>query len=270
MIETRFALPVRSPTPFIVPWTCARAGVDGGERVRHAALGVVVAVEADPDAGRRPRRTTARGRLRHLVRAATSRSCRTGTTVLGAAARGRLEALERVGAVVAEAVEEVLGVVDDALAGARRGTRPTPRSSRGSRRGRRGRPSRGAAPRSCRRSCTPGRSRSPGPAGRRPPRRVTPRRRVMPNAAICAWSNVSRRQELEELELLGVRGREPGLDQVHAELVQAMGDAHLLVRGQRHALALHPVAQGRVVELDGGHATCGAGDGTGTGSSHSR
>ena len=31
-----------------------------------------------------------------------------------------------------------------------------------------------------------------------------------------------------------------------------------------------PVAQGRVVELDGGHATCGAADGTGTASSHSR
>src|SRR3954467_6602233 len=48
---------------------------------------------------------------------------------------------------------------------------PTRRSSRGSRPGRRARPSRGAAPTSCRRSCTPARSSRRAPAAPRPRRR---------------------------------------------------------------------------------------------------
>ena len=59
-------------------------------------------------------------------------------------------------------------------------------------------------------------------------------------------------QQLEQLELLGVGAREPGFDQVDPELVQAVRDAQLLLGGQRHALALHPVAKGRVVKLDCG------------------
>ena len=59
MIETRFALPVRSPMPFIVPWTCVGAGLDGGQRVGHAALGVVVAVDPDPRGPRASASTTA-------------------------------------------------------------------------------------------------------------------------------------------------------------------------------------------------------------------
>jgi hypothetical protein len=60
-------------------------------------------------------------------------------------------------------------------------------------------------------------------------------------------------QELEELELLGVRRREAGLDEVDAELVELARDAHLLGGGQRQAGALHAVAQCGVVELDVGH-----------------
>jgi hypothetical protein len=186
-----------------------------------------------------------------------------------AAAHGRLEAGERVGAVVAEAVEEVLGVVDHALA--RRGEerdrfldhrqvlaavdahdllqvqRPRLADDRADR----------------------------GEAAGEDPQAV-----VLVGAHAAAAGHAERRdlrvvevlarEQLEELELLRVGRGEARLDQVHAELVEAMGDPRLLVRGQRHPLALHPVAQGRVVELDGGHATCGAGDCTGTGSSHSR
>ena len=92
----------------------------------------------------------------------------------------------------------------------------------------------------------------------------------MPNAAICAWSNVSPARSSKSSSSFGFEDGKPASMRCDAELVEAVGDAHLLVRGQRHPLALHAVAQGRVVELDGGHATCGAGDGTGTGSSHSR
>ena len=103
-------------------------------------------------------------------------------------------------------------------------------------------------------------------------------------------------QQLEELELLGVRRREAGLDEVDAELVELARDAHLLGRRQRQAGALHAVAQRGVVELDVGHGGSlsvagGRGSGarvaraplpnspsasvsdlleTGTGSSHSR
>src|SRR5437660_1292325 len=57
-------------------------------------------------------------------------------------------------------------------------------------------------------------------------------------------------QEREELELLGVGGREAGLDDVDAELVEPMDDTQLLPGRQRHALALHAVAERGVVELD--------------------
>ena len=76
---------------------------------------------------------------------------------------------------------------------------------------------------------------------------ATPRRRVMPKAAIWACAKRSRGEQLEELALLRVRRREAGLDQLDAELVEAVGDAQLLLGGERHALALHAVAQGGVI-----------------------
>ena len=54
-------------------------------------------------------------------------------------------------------------------------------------------------------------------------------------------------EQLEELRLLGVGAREAGLDEVDAEVVERMRDAQLLGRGQGHALALHAVAESRVV-----------------------
>ena len=60
-------------------------------------------------------------------------------------------------------------------------------------------------------------------------------------------------------------------DLLAGRTVEVVGDADLLLRGERHALPLHPVAQGGVVQLDrgGGHATRCALK-AGTGSSHSR
>ena len=54
----------------------------------------------------------------------------------------------------------------------------------------------------------------------------------------------------EEPEVLGVRSRPAALDVVDAERVQARGDADLVLHGERHALPLSPVTQGRVVDLD--------------------
>jgi hypothetical protein len=55
------------------------------------------------------------------------------------------------------------------------------------------------------------------------------------------------REHLEELALLGVRLREAGFDQLDSQLVQAVGDAQLLLGREGHALALHPVSQGCVI-----------------------
>ena len=59
-------------------------------------------------------------------------------------------------------------------------------------------------------------------------------------------------EQLEQLLLLRVRRREAGLDHVHAERVERVHDAQLLIGGQAHAAAAHAVAQGGVVELDVG------------------
>src|SRR5690242_16799865 len=63
------------------------------------------------------------------------------------------------------------------------------------------------------------------------------------------------REQVEELDLLGVRAGEAGLDQVDAELVEAMCDAQLLLGGEGHPLPLHPVSKGGVVKLDSGHVS---------------
>ena len=73
-------------------------------------------------------------------------------------------------------------------------------------------------------------------------------------------------EQLEELQLLRIGAREARLDQVDPELVQPVRHPHLLLRGQRHALPLHTIAEGRVVELDASHAAL---VGTATMSSHS-
>src|SRR3954468_20920541 len=52
----------------------------------------------------------------------------------------------------------------------------------------------------------------------------------------------------EELVVLGVGARPPALDPVHAEPVELLGDAELVVDGEGDALELTPVAQRRVVD----------------------
>ena len=86
-----------------------------------------------------------------------------------------------------------------------------------------------------------------GEHGQRPRPRsaATPRRRVIPKATISATSKRSLGEQLEQLLLLGVGDREAGLDHVHAELVERVHDAHLLLGRERHALPL-PMPSRRV------------------------
>src|SRR6266851_3676736 len=62
---------------------------------------------------------------------------------------------------------------------------------------------------------------------------------------------------LEEAQVLGIRPGPAALDVVHAELVEAVRDTHLVLHGEGHALALGAVAERGVVDLDlarhGGH-----------------
>jgi hypothetical protein len=50
----------------------------------------------------------------------------------------------------------------------------------------------------------------------------------------------------EELDVLRVGARPPTLDEVHAEVVELLGDAQFVVDGGRHTLHLEAVAQGGV------------------------
>ena len=55
----------------------------------------------------------------------------------------------------------------------------------------------------------------------------------------------------EEFDVAGIAARPAALDVVDAKRVEAFGDAELVRNGKRHAFALRPVAQGRVVDFDG-------------------
>ena len=55
----------------------------------------------------------------------------------------------------------------------------------------------------------------------------------------------------EELDVLRVGARPAALDVVHAEEVELLGDAQLVVDGRRDALDLQAVAQRGVEDLDG-------------------
>ena len=54
-------------------------------------------------------------------------------------------------------------------------------------------------------------------------------------------------EQLEQSLLLGVGRRKAGLDHVHAERVQGLHHAQLLLGCEAHAASPHAVAQGRVV-----------------------
>ena len=80
MIVTRFALPVRSPMPLIVPCTCVAPASTAASVFATRAAGVVVAVDAERDAGQRfahdagDRRAICGGSEPPLVSHSTTRS----------------------------------------------------------------------------------------------------------------------------------------------------------------------------------------------------
>ena len=265
MIVTRFAFPVRSPMPLIVPCTC----------VAPASTATSVFATAQPpsscvwmpSATRRQRLAHRRddrrdlGRQRAAVRVAQH-------DALGARVGGGAHAVERVRRVDVPAVEEVLGVEQRALAlageeGDRLGDHrevllagdahdllDVQQARLADERDHR-REALGEDP-----QALVGVGRQPAPAGHA-------------EADDLAALEPLAGEQLEQLLLLGVRRREARLDQVDAEVVEPPHDAQLLLGGQAHAAAAHAVTQGGVVELDGrGHED--AVEPTGTGSSHSR
>ena len=261
MIVTRFALPVRSPTPFIVPWTCvAPASTAASEFATPTPqsswqwMPTGWPVQPGAHAGRRLRDLAGQGRA---VRVAQD-------DALGAAGDRGPQAAQRVLAIVAPAVEEVLGVVDDALA-----LRDEERDGLLDHR----EVVLAVDADDLLQVQTPGlaHDRADGreAVGQHPQGGIGVRRQVAapghPERRDLRGLELLAGEQAEELDLLRVRRREPGLDEVQAEPVEGVRHAQLLRCRQRQPLTLHPVAQGGVVELD--HRT---GEGTGTGSSHSR
>ena len=94
------------------------------------------------------------------------------------------------------------------------------------------------------------RSSRPARAAPRRPRRATSLRRVMPKAADARALERLLLELLEQLPVLRVRCREAGLDVRAAEAVEQVRDLQLLADGQRDSLALHAVAQRRVVDVN--------------------
>ena len=172
---------------------------------------------------------------------------------LGARLQRRGQTGHRVGGVIEEPVEEVLGVVDDPLAGGdeeRDGLRDHPQVLVA------------IDPHDLLQVQAPGLA--DDRRDRRPGLRQHPQGGVLfggdsPAARHPERTNIRSQsrfaQPLEELELLRVRGREARLDHRHAELVEDPRDADLLLDRERHALPLHAVAQGGVVDDDLAHET---------------
>ena len=157
--------------------------------------------------------------------------------VLGAGVGRGAHALERVAGVVAVAVEEVLGVEDDALAllaaeGDRVGDHRQVLL-----RGRPGSPSRGAGPRSCRPGRRPGRSTRRASAAPRRRRRSMSRRRVIPKAAIVAFSSSSSASRSNSSASFGLELGKPASMNWTPSSSSACDDLQLLLDGERHAVA---------------------------------
>ena len=153
-------------------------------------------------------------------RAASRRWCRTGRRPRRPPRAAAQHGLERVGAVVAVAVEEVLGVEEDPPPLAAEEARRCRGSSRGSPRGWCAAPARRAARRlgdeGDHRGAGVSRARTSGSSAAR-----VPARRVAPNAASVAFRRSSSSwRPLEELGVLGVRARPAALDEADAELVE--------------------------------------------------
>ena len=222
----------------------AGALTHGRDRVRDTALGVVVGVDAD-HLGAEALDHRARG-VSDLVRQA--RAVRVAQSdVLGTGLERRVEAQERVLGVVAVAVEEVLGVVDDALALRAQDRRPSRRSA--------ARFSCGSVLMTfstCSFQVLPTRVQT---GAKDSPRSVSAGSSAAAHVAAAGHAEGADRrvvealalEQLEQLRLLRVGARKAGLDEVDAEVVERVRDAQLLAGGEGHALALHAVAESGVV-----------------------
>src|SRR5213594_247149 len=219
---------------------------DALHRVRDRQLAVVVAVDAERGWHRAPGRVHAgadRGRQRAAARVAETDERR-------ARVRGRPHARERVVVVGRETVEEVLGVEDDLvgpLAEVGDGVVDDLQVLRE-------RDAQVLAHVEVPGLADDGDHRRLGaeteaqvavvgglharPAGRAEGRHL----RVLESEALDG---------AEELLVAWVRARPAALDVVEAEVVEALGDAELVLEREGDVLGLRPVAQRRVVELDG-------------------
>ena len=215
------------------------------ERVRHRELAVVVRVDADAAPERADGVGDGLGDLagqRAAVRVAEDEP-------VGARVGGGLQDGERVVAVRAVAVEEVLGVEDD-LAAVRLQVRDRVGDHRQVLVERR--PQHGVD------------VEVPGLGDERDRRRLGVEQQPEPGVVLGAHARVPRAAERaharplqallahgdEELRVLRVRARPAALDVVDAELVQLPRDRELVVERQRDAGALAAVAQRGVVDRD--------------------
>jgi hypothetical protein len=227
------------------------AGLDRGQRVRDRAAGVVVAVDAEPRAGR------AEHVVHHVLQLAWQRAA------VGVAERHDLRAgfgsgpddLQRVGAVRPVAVEEVLGVEEHPLAvgtqvGDRVGDHRQVLVQAGPQR-----PEHVLV-------VALGHQRHHARAGlaQRRHQRIGGRRRTGPaGRAEGREGRVLERQfgprPGEELGVLRHRARPAALDEPDAQVVQVTRDGELVGDGEVEPLLLRAVAQRRVVDVKGvGHA----------------
>ncbi len=256
MIVTRFALPVRSPMPFIVPgpaWRPPRRRRACSRRRTRSRRGSGCRARRSASAAR-----TTRARASAIcVGQRASRWCRTATTRSAPALGGRAQAAQRVVRVVAVAVEEVLGVVDDALA-----LRDEERDRVGDHREvllarRRGRPSPGAARHVLPTIVQTGAKQSARTGGRVG---VRARRR---GAGSCRTRR-SRRARTARAASSPKSSSSLGLDAGKPASIRCMPSPSRACTTRSFSsavsdmpLALHPVAQGGVVELYVGHAAYG-------------
>ncbi len=224
----------------------AGAGTDRGKRVGDRALGVIVGVDADLDRAVEAGDDGGRG-LGDELRQAAAVGIAEGD-VLRSRVGGGTDAFERIGGVVAVAVEEVLGVEDRALAlflaeGDRVGDHRQVLLV-----GDPGHLFQVQAPALA--DQTDDRGEGTDQDGKGP---------VVGGLAVAAPGHAEggdRRllqlllgKQLEQLRLLRVGAGETGLDEVDAERVEGVDDLELLADRERHALAAHAVPQGGVVEL---------------------
>ena len=171
---------------------------------------------------------------------------------VGAGLGGGAHDLERVRRVVAVAVEEVLGVEEDPLAlgdaGARRVSRTIARFS-SQRRPQRQLDVPVVAFATSVTTGAPDVEQRADRAGRRRPR--APGRRVAPNAAsVACWRSSSVCARAKNSVSLGFAPGQPPSMKPDAELVEVTGDRQLVRDGERQALLLGAVAQGRVVDVE--------------------